>query len=124
MTRITPNLKQLIALSGRYHAENQAIPDSHHLWWLIATDIQHPVFSPDGTSILFTLGGFELYTMNLSDHEVKRIAASTRLYREKAFSPDGREIAFIRDQAGYGVSDELWIMRSDGTQARQISLEL
>jgi hypothetical protein len=38
-----------------------------------------------------------------------------------AWSPDGRQIAFIRDQGTIGGTPDLWVIRPDGTGARRVA---
>jgi Tol biopolymer transport system component/DNA-binding winged helix-turn-helix (wHTH) protein len=49
---------------------------------------------------------------------ITRLISSTRQESAPQYSPDGRRIVFVSDRTG---SDELWIIDSEGQQARQIT---
>ncbi|WP_380876077.1 amidohydrolase [Sphingomonas sp. DBB INV C78] len=73
--------------------------------------------SPDGRSIAFDLLG-DLYVMPIAGGRAKPIAQGLAFDTQPVFSPDGRWIAFVSDRSG---AENLWVMRPDGSGARQIS---
>src|SRR5260221_13389873 len=73
--------------------------------------------SPDGKTIAFELVG-DIYTLPIEGGQAKLIAGGMAFDSQPKFSPDGQWIAFISDREG---SENVWIMRSDGTGAKQVS---
>ncbi len=73
--------------------------------------------SPDGKTIAFDILG-DLYVMPVEGGRAKRIAAGMAFEMQPVFSPDGKWLAFVSDRSG---SENLWVMRPDGSGARQIS---
>src|SRR5581483_11966173 len=65
--------------------------------------------SPDGKTIAFELLG-DIYTLP--------IEGGLPFDSQPRFSPDGKWIAFISDREG---SDNIWVMRADGSDAKQVS---
>ena len=51
--------------------------------------------------------------------EARRITHGLPLDSQPSFSPDGSRIAFLSDRSG---AENLWVMRADGSDPRQVSL--
>jgi Tol biopolymer transport system component len=73
--------------------------------------------SPDGKTIAFELLG-DIYTLPIEGGEAKLIDGGMPFDSQPRFSPDGKWIAFISDREG---SDNIWVMRADGSDAKQVS---
>jgi Tol biopolymer transport system component/predicted amidohydrolase len=72
---------------------------------------------PDGETIVFDLLG-DLYTLPVGGGEATRITSGLGYDSQPTVSPDGQWIAFVSDRNG---SDNLWVARADGTDARRVS---
>jgi Tol biopolymer transport system component len=75
--------------------------------------------SPDGRSIAFDLLG-DIYLLPIGGGDAKAIHSGLSWSMQPRFSPDGSEIAFISDAGG---GDNVWVMRADGSEARQLTQE-
>ncbi len=75
--------------------------------------------SPDGKTIVFDLLG-DIYTLPIAGGKATAINAGLPWAMQPRFSPDGSEIAFTSDAGG---GDNLWIMRADGSDPRQLTEE-
>jgi TolB protein len=100
-------------------------------WWVMRADGTRkrplrpgfgspPSFSPDGRRAAFSApcpSNYSacIYTSNLSGGDRRRLTDETMGRSEwPAWSPDGREIAFVLDS-------ELWLMGADGSNARHLA---
>ncbi|MCJ8191622.1 amidohydrolase family protein [Sphingomicrobium aestuariivivum] len=75
--------------------------------------------SPDGNQIVFDLLG-DLYLLPITGGDAVPLATGHQWDMQPVFSPDGSEIAFTSDRGG---GDNLWVMKRDGTEPRQVSDE-
>ena len=75
--------------------------------------------SPDGQTIAFDLLG-DIYTMPVGGGAATNIASGLPWEYQPRFSPDGSRIAFTSDRGG---GDNVWIMNTDGSDARQLTEE-
>jgi Tol biopolymer transport system component len=78
--------------------------------------------SPDGRTVVFDLLG-DLYTMPIEGTGgglATRITSGQAFDMQPRFSPDGRWIAFASDRDGL---TNIWLVKPDGTSARQLSKE-
>ncbi|MBJ90629.1 MAG: amidohydrolase [Woeseia sp.] len=75
--------------------------------------------SPNGKTLIFDLLG-DLYVLPLHGGKAERITSGLGFDSQAMFSPNGEWIAFISDRSG---SDNLWIARPDGSDARKLSEE-
>lgn len=75
--------------------------------------------SPDGGTIVFDLLG-DIYAMPASGGTASGVTSGTSWDSQPRFSPDGSHIAFISDRGG---NSDLWMMKTDGSGARQVSQE-
>jgi len=73
--------------------------------------------SPDGKTLIFDLLG-DLYTLSSSGGEARRLTSGLAFDSQPRFSPDGQWIAYISDGGG---SENLWMSRADGSDARQLT---
>ncbi len=73
--------------------------------------------SPDGKTIVFELVG-DIYTLPIEGGQAKVISGGMPFDSQPRFSPDGKWIAFLSDREG---SEEVWIMKADGTEPKQLS---
>jgi Tol biopolymer transport system component len=71
----------------------------------------------DGADLYFDLLG-DLYRMPASGGEAQAISRGLGFDAQPMVSPDGEWIAFVSDRSG---SENLWVMRADGSDARQLS---
>ncbi|MDE3052616.1 MAG: PD40 domain-containing protein [Gemmatimonadota bacterium] len=80
------------------------------------TNVSTPVFSPDGSAIVYTLAGengSDLFSAPVGGGPAARLTAGGGTDNSTpAFSPDGRRIAFTSGRAG---PPEIYIMDADGT---------
>ena len=73
--------------------------------------------SPDGTTLVFDMLG-DLYTVASTGGQSHPISRGMAFEGQPTFSPDGTMIAFTSDRSG---SENIWVARPDGSNARQIS---
>jgi Tol biopolymer transport system component len=83
-----------------------------------------PTWSPDGTAIAFVRGGqssYRIATVAPDGSDLRLLTpGSPEADTEPAWSPDGRTIAFVRVDPAVKSAASLWLVRSDGSDARQI----
>lgn len=83
-----------------------------------------PSWSPDSQQVVFSAQ--RLDNDNLGIYAVTVVDADERVLLEDAYagdptwSPDGRWIAFVRDDAGSGLL-AVWLMRTDGTDLTELA---
>lgn len=75
--------------------------------------------SPDGKQIVFDMLG-DIYLMPISGGEAKVLRSGIPFEIQPKFSPDGKLISFTSDAGG---GDNIWVMNTDGSQARQVTKE-
>lgn len=75
--------------------------------------------SPDGEQIVFDLLG-DIYLMSIDGGEAEVLRNNLAYEVQPRFSPDGSKISFTSD-AGNG--DNIWVMNSDGSDAKQVTDE-
>ncbi|MEP2771067.1 MAG: amidohydrolase family protein [Fulvivirga sp.] len=75
--------------------------------------------SPDGTQIVFDLLG-DIYIMPSTGGDAKALRSGLPYELQPRFSPDGKQISFTSDAGG---GDNIWVMNTDGSDARQITKE-
>ncbi len=85
-----------------------------------------PEISPDGNSIVFTLGlaasdKHEIWTMNRDGSNPRKVFAPANAIAgawDPTWSPDGTEILFASDMGG---TNQLWIIAAEGGNPRKVS---
>ena len=80
-----------------------------------------PRFSPDGDSVILTLsedGNSDIYLMDLSTRNTKRLTSHPGIDTSPSFSPDGKKIVFNSDRGG---SQQLYVMDRNGKNIKRIS---
>lgn len=75
--------------------------------------------SPDGQHIVFDLLG-NIYIMPITGGQATPLRMNQAYEIQPRFSPDGQWISFTSDYAG---GDNIWVMRRDGSDARQVTKE-
>ncbi|MBR9915663.1 MAG: amidohydrolase family protein [Algicola sp.] len=75
--------------------------------------------SPDGQSIVFDLLG-DIYKIGIDGGKATILRSGLPFEIQPRFSPDGTYISFTSDAGG---GDNIWIMSSDGKEAKQITEE-
>ncbi len=75
--------------------------------------------SPDGKTIAFDMLG-DIYVLPIEGGQATSVDSGLSWSMQPRFSPDGSEIAFITDAGG---GDNVWIMKADGSDARQLTKE-
>jgi Tol biopolymer transport system component len=75
--------------------------------------------SPDGRTLVFDLLG-DIYTLPIEGGEATLIAGGPAWEHQPRYSPDGTFVAFASDRGGMM---NLWLMRPDGQDRRQITHE-
>ena len=80
-----------------------------------------PRFSPDGSSVIFSLergGNSDIYLLNLSSGRTQRLTTSPSIETAPSFSPDGSQIVFESDRSG---AQQLYIMPASGGTPKRVS---
>lgn len=75
--------------------------------------------SPDGSHIVFDMLG-NIYIMPITGGEATPLREGLAYEIQPRFSPDGQWISFTSDAGG---GDNIWVMRRDGSDAKQITRE-
>jgi Tol biopolymer transport system component len=82
---------------------------------------RQPVYSPDGTSLVFAStrsGNLDIWLRSQSTGVARRLTEDSADDFDPAFTRDGNEIIWTSLRTG---AFEIWMMRLDGTQERQAS---
>lgn len=91
--------------------------------------LQDATLSPDGQSVVYTILHTDtgedpavdrktIFLQRLSDNYTKQLTSGTRLDHSPAWSPDGRQIAFVSDRA---EKSQIFVLPVDGGEARQLT---
>ena len=84
----------------------------------VGADDCNPVWSPDGTAVIFTStrgGAPEIWRMNPSGQDVKQLTTGQQAGQEPPdVSPYGQQITYIAQGA-------VWTMAADGSQQRRVT---
>ncbi|EMR02310.1 amidohydrolase family protein [Cesiribacter andamanensis] len=75
--------------------------------------------SPDGSEIVFDLLG-DIYIMPISGGTARLLQGGRAYEVQPRFSPNGQWISYTSDKGG---GDNIWIMKRDGSEARQVTKE-
>jgi imidazolonepropionase-like amidohydrolase/Tol biopolymer transport system component len=75
--------------------------------------------SPDGKQIVFDIMG-DIFIMPTTGGKAKVLREGPAYEVQPRFSPDGKWISFTSDAGG---GDNIWVMRTDGSDARQVTKE-
>lgn len=75
--------------------------------------------SPDGTELAFDLLG-DIYALPITGGDARAITSGMAWDMQPRYSPDGAWIAFTSDRSG---GDNIWVMRRDGSDVRQVTKE-
>ena len=82
---------------------------------------QTPDWSPRGTDIAFTARDeryrFDIFTVDVNTHEIKRLTQDQGNNEEPSYSPDGRLVAFTSNRQGVR---KVFVMGADGTKQRMV----
>ncbi|HEX2459616.1 MAG TPA: DPP IV N-terminal domain-containing protein [Vicinamibacterales bacterium] len=62
----------------------------------------------------------DIYTVNVDGTGLRQLTSNPRSDTYPAWSPDGQWIAYVGYRGDF--DNGLWVMRSDGTQRRRITL--
>ena len=79
--------------------------------------ILHPRLSPDGRTLIFGAAGY-LWQQPLDGGPAQRLFEGTAFERDPAFSPDGRQIGFVRSEHGI---DEIRVFDFESRQMRTLA---
>ncbi|MCB1181905.1 PD40 domain-containing protein [bacterium] len=82
---------------------------------------RQPVFSPDGTKVLFSsnrAGNIDLWTVDLATREVRQVTDDPAHDWDPAYTPDGRHLLWSSDRGGHM---EVWMANADAGNARQVT---
>jgi TolB protein len=80
-----------------------------------------PRYSPDGSSLIFSLsdrGSSSIYTFDLVTRRLTRLTKGRCIDTSPCYSPDGKRIVFNSDRGG---TQQLYIMDADGSNVRRLS---
>jgi TolB protein len=80
-----------------------------------------PVFSPDGTRIVFMSGrdgNPEIYVINADGSNLQRLTNHPAGDATPTWSPNGAQIAFVSDRTG---TPQIYLMGADGSNVRRIT---
>ncbi|MCB0735937.1 MAG: PD40 domain-containing protein [Bacteroidetes bacterium] len=75
--------------------------------------------SPDGKTIVFDMMG-DIYKIPISGGKATPLRTGIPFEIQPRFSPDGQYISFTSDAGG---GDNIWVMKADGSDAKQITTE-
>ncbi|MEX2564842.1 MAG: amidohydrolase, partial [Cyclobacteriaceae bacterium] len=75
--------------------------------------------SPDGKTLVFDLLG-DIYSLPITGGKANPLRTGLPFEIQPRFSPDGRWISFTSDAGG---GDNIWVMREDGSEVRQVTKE-
>ncbi len=98
--------------NGTFNYKDHALSTDEGTWMNL--DV-----SPDGKTVVFDLLG-DIYSIPITGGKAKALRTGIPFEIQPRFSPDGKKISFTSDAGG---GDNIWVMNTDGSNAKQITKE-
>jgi WD40 repeat protein len=106
----TPNPDKQLEAAGQMYLESMYLPSVTRGPW-------GPSWSANSQEIAFGMHG-SIWKISVQGGDAIQITSGPDYDSEPAWSPDGRSIAFTRDD---GHSMHIWVIRADGSSPRQLT---
>ena len=96
------------------NAQNLDLPDKGYLI--------DPSWAPNGQLLAFSwrrpTGNYDIYVMDVATRQIIELTRDAGRNERPSWAPDGRHLVFESTRGG---SRQIWTMRADGSQARQLT---
>ena len=96
-----------------------AVLDTSAKTMRMVTEGASPVWAPDGTRLAFLRGG-DLWVIDASGQNERRVTNDRDDERTPAWSPDGKAIAFMSSRSGF---QDVWVVSVDGGAPKKLTTE-
>lgn len=91
----------------------------------ISNKNQHPSFSPDGQTIIYSheeaVGDLDIWAMDASGNNERRLLNSNGQDEGASYSPGGSRIVYFSDAGGIYNDNEIYTMAANGTDVRRLT---
>ncbi|TET47410.1 hypothetical protein E3J62_01635 [candidate division TA06 bacterium] len=104
---LSPDGRYICYVSERtpYAATQNTVPTPEH-------------FDGAGQVVTRETGNFDIYVMDISGDNVRRLTTERSKDVQPSWSPDGTQIAFVSDRSGIA---QIWVMNADGTDQHPLT---
>jgi dipeptidyl aminopeptidase/acylaminoacyl peptidase len=126
VTRLVVTLG-LVAAASAAHAQTAARPMTAEDLWAMGR-VGAPAVSPDGRSVAYTItrydmetnrGRTDIWVVPVAGGTPRQLTSGSASSSSPAWSPDGRQLAFLSSRGGDG--SQVWLLPVDGGEARQLT---
>jgi Tol biopolymer transport system component len=112
-----------VALDGGANGE-PGVAAAPARWWTHGASVdRQPVFSPDGTRLVFNSdrgGNLDIWELELASGGLRRLTVDAGDDWDPGFTPDGRQLLWSSNRSG---NFEIWAAASDGGGARKVTAD-
>ena len=111
-------------LAGPHAGVEPAAAAAPANWWTRGASVdRQPVFSPDGTRLVFNSdrgGNLDIWELELANGALRRLTVDAADDWDPAYTPDGGQLLWSSNRSG---NFEIWSAASDGSGMRKVTAD-